>query len=327
MALDYILVGLSVIGIAIQFSLQKLYQLKCGKTFVSVVFFSMMSGIVTCLFFLCLNGFRVAYSEFSLFMSLGLAFCMVLNTVMGIWIVSLGKISVFTLFMMFGGMLIPYLYGCIFLNEALTVGSVVGMFLLVGALFMPVLQKENKAETVSGKTKKKLFYILCCIVFLSNGCVSTISKVHQINQAAIPTNDFMVFLNLWVVMIGVILIVVSSLVSYFKKKREVVAADCDHVNEEVVLQFTERESIQGRNYRLWFALAIITIAALVSGTSQMLQLMGAQNIPATVLYPYITGGTVLLTSLAGYVFYKEKITWQIAVSLGLAVIGTVLFLF
>ena len=146
MVLDYILVGLSVIGIAVQFSLQKIYQLKFGKTFAAVVSFSMLVGLVTCLYFLCLNGFKVQYSGFSLLMSVCLAVCVVVNTVTGIFIVSLGKISVFTLFMMFGGMLIPYLYGCIFLDEALTAGSVVGMVLLVGALVMPVLKKENGSE-------------------------------------------------------------------------------------------------------------------------------------------------------------------------------------
>lgn len=326
MVLNYILVGLAVIGIALQFVLQKVYQLRFGKTFAAIVVFSVVSGIVTCLFFLCLNAFKVQFSQFSLWMALALAFCMTFNTVTGIVIVSMGKLSVFTLFMMFGGMLIPYLYGCIFLDEALTAGSIVGMVLLAGALVMPVLQKNGKEEAggQAAGAKRRLFYPLCCLVFISNGCVSTISKVHQISAAAVPTKDFMIYLNSWVVVIGALILAAVCAANALRRRAHGTAAE----EMPAVLPQQDAAAVPRRSAKtVWLAPAVIAASALISGTSQMLQLMGAQDIPATVLYPYITGGTILLTSLAGYVFFKEKITWQIGVSLALAVVGTVLFLF
>lgn len=40
--------------------------------------------------------------------------------------------------------------------------------------------------------------------------------------------------------------------------------------------------------------------------SYMLQLIGAESLPASVLYPFITGGSIILTSFAGVAFLKRK---------------------
>ena len=50
------------------------------------------------------------------------------------------------------------------------------------------------------------------------------------------------------------------------------------------------------------------------------------KLPATVLYPIITGGSIVMTSLAGVVVFKEKLSVRQWVSVVLCLMGTCLFL-
>ena len=52
----------------------------------------------------------------------------------------------------------------------------------------------------------------------------------------------------------------------------------------------------------------IPVVAATGGGSYLLQLIGAEHLPATVLYPMVTGGTIIFTAVAGRVFFKEKIS-------------------
>lgn len=53
-------------------------------------------------------------------------------------------------------------------------------------------------------------------------------------------------------------------------------------------------------------LPIVIFASVFDGISYMLQLIGAESLPASVLYPFITGGSIILTSFAGVAFLKRK---------------------
>jgi len=45
-----------------------------------------------------------------------------------------------------------------------------------------------------------------------------------------------------------------------------------------------------------------------------------------VLYPMVTGGSIVFSALCGTIFYKEKITRTQWICIGLCVLGTLLFL-
>ena len=68
------------------------------------------------------------------------------------------------------------------------------------------------------------------------------------------------------------------------------------------------------------------LAAALGGASYLFQLKGAINLPATVLYPFITGGSIIFTALAGRVFFGEKPKKRTLTGIALCFLGTVLFL-
>lgn len=141
----YILILLAVIGIAIQFSLTKLYQkrttppgLPAQEALLHSMQFSLPCSLIAGSFFLALNGFHLELSLFSLGMAALLSLIGICSSFLGIVVLSKGPISIYTLFMMLGGMLLPFLVGVFLWAESLSTFRIVGMILLVAALFLPL---------------------------------------------------------------------------------------------------------------------------------------------------------------------------------------------
>jgi len=74
-------------------------------------------------------------------------------------------------------------------------------------------------------------------------------------------------------------------------------------------------------------IAAVTVYALCNGVSYLLQLLAAAStMPASVQYPMMTGGSVVLTALAGYLFFQEKQSKRALIGTILAFAATFLFL-
>ena len=110
-------------------------------------------------------------------------------------------------------------------------------------------------------------------VFILNGLVSTLSKMHQI-EAIHPTVSSPSF----VMLAGLSRFLFCSIALFFMRQKQ-----------KTPLALPKPFKCVG---------PIILCSAVISGSSYLLQLIGAQNLPATVLYPCINGGSIIFTALA-----------------------------
>lgn len=297
----YILILLAVILLALQFSTNKLYQLKCGNTADASLTFSAMSGLTTSAIFFVLtivSGEKLTLSPYSICMAAIIAVLCCSYTFIGFKIMSLGSMSVFMMFLMLGGMLLPYLFGVFYLDEQVTVWHIVGVVLLAVSMIFPVISK-NRGGGIG-------FFVLCATVFVLNGGVSITSKLHQMNTTYVScTATAFVFLTNF--MTGII-----SLFGLFILKR-------------LAHEKTNVSSAIRKNART--IIAVVVGNAVCGGVSYMLQLIGAANVPASVMYPLVTGGSVVLSTCAGLLFFGEKPDKIQAVGILLPFASTFLFLF
>lgn len=295
----YLYLMLSVLLIGVQYCVLKVYQLKIGNSVLATLLFSTFAGAVSCLFVLCVNGFSVQVNLYSTLMALLLAAGISMNNLLGIKVISLGKVSVYTLFLMLGGMVCPYLYGVIFLNESAGVWRWTALILLVAAMAISCAGPRQEGE----KRSDWRFYVLCLLAFLFNGAVSIISKAHQVAEGNSPTNDFLIVAYLFLFALNAVAAGVAALHSRSKG---------------------ELPAWNGRTAAKGFG--VIAAYALVSAAAFFIQVDAAIHLPATVLYPIVTGGTVIVSAVFGRIFFREKITRMIAVSLIVALGATCLFL-
>lgn len=76
------------------------------------------------------------------------------------------------------------------------------------------------------------------------------------------------------------------------------------------------------NYKLVLIFAVIQ--ATSNGVANALYVKAAAGIPAVVLYPTVETGSMLLTSIVAFAFFKEKMTKQGIVALILGMVGVTL---
>ncbi len=287
----YFMIVLADIFLAANFAAQKQYQKTAGVSVRSSLIYNTLLSVFTAVIFFILSGGKIGITGFSLLMAFLRTVFVTVYLFIGFKLMAKSNMSMYTLFLMSGGMILPYIWGIFFLNEELAWARTLGLLLIVLALVLSNLSKEKV-------DKEQVLW--CIAVFVLNGFVSILSKMHQINPASqIVTTPNFVFL-----MAVTRAVICGGLLLFFRNKE------------------TKKVEKLSLKPLVW----IILFAALTDGVTSMLQLVGAEHLPATVLYPFITGGAVILTALASAVVFKEKLSKKQWAGVFLCFIGTLLFL-
>ncbi len=305
----YLIIFAAVFFLALQFALNRAYEIQVGNAVKTSLIFTALTGAATAVVsliiaFISKDVFVIA--PYSIVMAVVVAALCCSYTLIGFKVMSLGSLSVYMMFLMLGGMLLPYIFGVIYLNEEISVFRIIGVILLIISLVFPVIARGKQGKASA------LFLILCISVFCLNGCVSITSKLHQI-EALYETSSSAIFSFL----IGISNSVMSScvlLVYTLKNSRPKGTAQ------------TETKS-PVKKTKIGKIMLIIAASSVFGGISSILQFVAAGKIPASMLYPIITGGSVVLTAVAGVIFFKEKPDKISLYGLILSFAATFLFLF
>jgi drug/metabolite transporter (DMT)-like permease len=73
-------------------------------------------------------------------------------------------------------------------------------------------------------------------------------------------------------------------------------------------------------------LGIVISSAVIGGVSYALQLTGASHLDASLLYPFITGGSMAFSTLVGIFVFRERPSKKVILGVVLCFVGTLLFL-
>lgn len=289
MLLYYIMLIFSSILLSLDFALNKLYQKTFGTSGKSIFLFNSLLGLASAVLFFLFNGFKSEFTLYSLIMAALMNLFVVFYNIIGFKIMKYGSMATYTLFLMSGGMVIPYICGLLFLNETSDLFNVLGLTVVLFGVII---------SNISGKKNNIKQPVMCAAVFLLNGCVSVISKVHQSQNVFEAVNSAS-----FIIMGSFFKFIFAGMLYLFYKNKESRCAAKIHSN----------------------AICIIFFSALISGISFLLQLSCAKVLPATIQYPFLTGGTVVFSALAGAVFFKEKISPKILFGVIACFSGTVLY--
>ena len=285
--MDYMLATLAAVLLAFEFAFSKKYQTVEGTSIVAGLRFNMFSGLLSALIMFGIAGFRLEFSGYSLILALSMSLCCSIYALLSFRVLKTGGMALYSTFLMSGGMLLPYVFGVLFLDESVTFFRVFGV---LGVLAGVVLS--------TGKTKQtsKTLLLLCCAVFLLNGCVSILSKYHQVtvSRPTVNATAFAMYAGL-----GRFIFSAAALLCCKPK------------------QFPIQKTL---------SLTFVAGAAIIGGISYLFQLVSARTLPATVLYPTVTGGSIIFSAIAGRIFFKEPLSLRQVFSMILCLIGTLLLL-
>lgn len=289
--MQYMMLTSAALLLAMDFAMNKIYQKLRGTSPKVSLFFNSVLGLATAIIFFAVNNFRLSLSPYSAFSAMLMSALVMTYNIMGFRILKQGSMAIYSLFLMTGGMVLPYLWGLIFLNESFSAFRTIGLIIIIGGVFL---------SNFSGEKINIKQICMCLAVFVLNGLVSIISKMHQIemNYQCVSTIEF---------------VILGGIFKFF-------------IAGFLFLAFKNRDVRRSQKNNFSKSLIVIILSAVIGGTSYFLQLYGAKSLPATVLYPFVTGGSIVFSALTGVLLFKEKLSRKLIISVVLCFVGTVMFI-
>lgn len=286
--MEYLALTFGSFLLAGDFALNKLYQRIYGTKLKAAFLFNALSGLFAAAIFFVVNGCKLDITPFSVLMASLMCILAVTYSILGFQLLKSGSLAVYTLFLMSGGMVLPYVWGILFLHEPFSWLRLIGLLAITAGVVLPNLGH--------GKLGKQQL-LLCLAVFVLNGFVSITSKMHQINTAsAISTTDFIIW---------------QGLIKFFLAGG--------------IFLFARRKESSPDAAPMGKAVLITVGSAALSGSFSLIQLTIAATLPASVLYPFNTGLTIGLSAVAGVIFFRDKLSRRSVLGILLCFIGTLLF--
>lgn len=250
----YGLITLAVIMFGTQFFFNDKFQKEYGSSVHSTFLFNFCTSITGLICLLIINKLALGFTPFTLLMATVAALNSLLYTFCAIKAFAHINLSLFSIFAMLGGMLLPFVFGILFYDEPFTLGKGLCILLIVAALALTVKQKKGKGG--GG-------FIYYAGVFVLNGMSGVISKLFT---SAPYEKASSASYSIWMAMVGAALSGIVLLFMVKKMKRPTPKA----------LGFTLGYGALNKvaNYFLLIALAVL---------------------PASVQYPFVTGGTMIVS--------------------------------
>lgn len=259
-----------IIGSTLQSVLKKPYTNKVGENV--VYFYSMLVSLSAMLFFLCTAG-KMTWSAEFLPYSFGFALAYILGTVGMIKAISFGALSLSSLVISYS-LLLPAIYGLIFLHESVSLMWIFGIILLVISLFL--INGGGKGEKI---TLKWVIWVL--IGFFGNGMCTILQKMQQNACDGAYKNEFMIAAL-------AVVAVFTAVMSLIKERKS-------------YSLYVKAGLFPG------------VICGLLNGLVNLFVMLLGERMPIALSFPIISAGGILLTGLVSVTLYRERLaTRQIA---------------
>lgn len=305
--MDYLYILIADVLLGAIFVLNKKYQQHAGSGLKAGIISNLILGIFAVVISFVSLGFRVEFTLFSLVVATLSTACGVAYTVIGLKILSGGKVSVYAMFLMTGGMLIPFLFGVIFLKEGINALKIIGLLLIIFSIAVTNFDKQKPS-------KKQL--AMSVAVFFLNGFIGVCSKIHQtaVDFDTVSTEGYVLLGNIAKVTLSLAVLAAIAISAKYKGKNseKTVASE----GGEKKLPLAKRLAPYG----------LLSIIALFDFVSYYCQLEGSVTIPASVLFPLLSGGSILLTAAVGMLILREKPTKSAVAGMVICLAGMCMFI-
>ena len=164
--MDYGLIAIAVFMFGGCFALNDIYRKKRGSGLVISLQFSLVSSAAGLIILLVMNRFKIEFTTFAFFIALLAALVGFGFTFCGLKALATINLSLYSLFSMLGGMMLPFVQGIVFYNEAVTLAKIICFVFICAALLLTVEPGEKKKGTV--------YYLG---IFILNGLSGVLSKI------------------------------------------------------------------------------------------------------------------------------------------------------
>ncbi len=183
----YLYIIIADLLFSMQFLFNQQFRKRNGDGIDQTFTFSMYTNGISFLLLLVLNGFSLKINLVSFILAFIYAIVILGYSYSGLKSFATANLSVYSIFAMLGGMLLPFAYGVIFNGEDFSFAKAMCV-VLIG------ISTALSFEKGGGKGKNFKYYIA---VFVLNGLVGVLSAIHQSkNGDAVDSGSFMATVNI-----------------------------------------------------------------------------------------------------------------------------------
>ena len=246
--------------------------------------FSAAKSLAALIVFIITASGSFAFSAESIIYSVAFAITYSVATIFSVLAIKTGPLSLTSLVGQYS-LIIPTFYGLLILNEAAGASLIIGIVLLLVSLLLINLEGKKEEKKI---TLKWGIYVL--LSFIGNGGCSVVQKIQQIKCDGMYKSEFMII----ALAITVITLLICTLIS-------------------------ERDTMV-HSFKKGFP--YYSICGLANGAVNFFVLVLATRMPASVMFPIISAGGIVTTSLISIFVYKEKLSLpqKIGMLLGIAAV-------
>ena len=204
--------------------------------------------------------------------------------IFGLKAISVGSLSLTSLIVNFS-LIIPTFYGLLFLGESGSIFFYIGVATLLVALVL--VNKSSESTPITGK-----WLLFVTIAFVGNGMCSLSQTLQQNALEGAGKNEFMI--------IALLVVVLGSSIMMFRQER--------------------------KNIKLYIKLGTGKglVCGVANGIVNLLVMVLLGTMPASVVFPLITGGSIVFTYFISKTAFHEKLSKRQTIGFVLGVASVIL---
>ena len=278
----YLLIVFSVLVFGLNFAANDVYRKLCGSSLLVSIRSALIGGVAGLLVLLLWNGFRFEFTPFSFLMALLTTASSISFTFFSFKALEKINLSLYSVFSLLGGMVLPFLQGILFYNEPLTLAKGLCFLLITVAILLPL----NKGNLRGGA----VYYVG---IFIFNGLSGVFSKIFvSAPYEKVSAAGYSILMAVTLVASCLLLLLIFRLTGKRAPKRE------------TPLSFGVC-SLNGASNKVANFLLVIALA----------------HVDVSVQYTMITGGTMIVSTLLCF-FGRQKPSRRELASVAVAFLGT-----
>ncbi len=293
------LLAIPIFLISLQTISSKKYQKEAGITSYYTSFMNVFASISGFIIVFAANRFRMRIQPQSIWIAVAIAVSTLIYREFQVKAMGHGPVAAMTVVNFSAQSLGPFLYGIIALNEPLTGIKIIAVVLMLVSM-LPLMKKG------SAHIEKPLaFWLDCGIVFVTCVIINVSVKMNQVVSAKEYTNDFISFYYMLFFFLSVLVFACNRIIKC-KKEKENCAVPVTGEKESAA------DSPVLRNIILWS-----TLIGVFNVTANIVSQRLAAVIDASVQFPVMSSGQIIMTVLLSMLLFKEKPTKMTVLSVAL----------
>ena len=283
--MDLFLIAVVILLYSFQTLFCKLFTDKYpGRSELSSPVFGVLEGIFIFVFSFIWGGCEFSPSLFTVIMGILNAGALFGYNTTLIAAGKKGSYAFMNVLMLFGGIIVPTVYGAVFLNEGFTLIKFIGISIMLVACVLMNLEEMKMKNTPI------IYYVLCGLLFMFNGLYGTFVKIQT--------------------------------VYHDDEKQEMVMLTFGLMGLVALVQLVMKEKKESlKAFRLDKKSALPLIICLFSAAAAVnLMVLILPLVDTAVFYTVENGGVLLLAAVYSVLFFREKLSAPktIGIILGIA---------